>query len=220
MRKGKCNMLSLVYKDFYQTRKVLIFCLVIWAVFLGIGMINGAEGGASLVYSFGIIMVNTVLTRILYNEDRYQGTYFMKTLPIKSSLIVTSKFVGGFILVAGSSLMTCLAASIICRMGLHGLTSKDVATATLMSFAFTLVFCGVFLRLYFAYGYAKVAQYMVLATIGIVIIVSVIIAILKELATAMTLTAIMSQPYWIAIFPIIAIIVYIECWRSALRRFK
>ena len=213
-------MMPLVYKDFYQTRKVLIYCLLIWAIFLGLGMINTSEGGVGLIYSAGIIITNTMLTRILYNEDRYQGIYFMKTLPLKSSLIVTSKFFVGFILSAGSSLLVGLAASIIWKMGLHGFTTQDAIAATLVSFAFTLIFCGFFLKLYFAYGYAKVAQYMVLVTIGVVIILSTTQTILKELTVRTGAITAPSQAYWLVMLPLIGLITYTICWRSTLKSFK
>ncbi len=213
-------MTALVYKDFYQTRKVLIYCLVIWAIFVGLAMINTSEGGVGLIYSAGIIITNTMLTRILYNEERYQGIYFMKTLPLKSSLTVTSKFVVGFILSAGSSLLVGLAASIVCRMGLHGLTTQDAIGATLVSFTFTLIFSGFFVKLYFAYGYAKVAQYMVLVTIGVVIVLSTIEAILKELAAKTGAMTALNQPYWLVVPPLIGLITYTLCWRSALKSFR
>lgn len=88
-------MLSLIYKDFYQSRKTILILLLVGTAFI----FNLVHDEQYLMLSgFIFMIVYGFISRNEYNEDKNRGYTLLRTLPIKSSKIVVSKFLSAFLI--------------------------------------------------------------------------------------------------------------------------
>ncbi|NLU09698.1 MAG: ABC-2 transporter permease [Tepidanaerobacter acetatoxydans] len=139
-------MRHLVIKDLYVNRKYMSFVLLFLAAILVL------KGSSAPMVLFGVgITSYGVLIRSCYYDDKDRGDIFLRTLPIKASTIVLSKYILGisvlFIVVA-----ICLLFAILSGQNL------DIYFA---SFAFSIlaisIVYAIYLPIFFKYGYVKAA---------------------------------------------------------------
>jgi len=215
-------MIALIYKDLYLARKILIQILVICGVFAIIGAINAAKGDISLIetfmYVYGFMTVYSIIDRILYYEDHYKGVYFMRTLPIKESAIVTNKFIVGLILITFSGIIL-LSFTFLLHMALPNNLSQKEIMFLILILGVNLIYCAIYLAMYFFVGYAKARQYV----IGILMVLMLTPAVIGMIAQEWMLKALnflFATPYIPPVVLIIGIGIYAICWTISIHAFK
>ncbi|MDI3508751.1 MAG: hypothetical protein PWP48_1668 [Clostridiales bacterium] len=220
-------MLALVYKDLYQVRKSIMQILAIWGFFMIIAVISSVNGKqfytGSFVYVYGFITTYSIMERILYNEDRYKGIYFMKILPLKKSMIVGNKFVTGLTLVILSCIISSLFSFLIYAISPQIQSFQDIIASVSVLFVFNLIYCGVSLGLFFSVGYAKSRQYTVIIVMLFAMLTALIPTFIEKPAVdgfLKSVLGLLNQPYTPFIFLLVGSLIYAACWAASLRVFK
>ncbi len=137
-------MIHLVMKDAYVNRKYLLLILILVCFIL---ILSGPS--SSVVLFAGGFASYSMLIRSCFYDDKDRGDIFLRTLPIKASTIVLSKYMfllSMLIIVSGVSLLLSL-------------LIKEDLRAYCMSFMFFIPIISfinaVYLPVFFKYGYEK-----------------------------------------------------------------
>lgn len=139
-------MISLILKDLYTQMKYVGLIALIYAIFT---IAPGMPGEAFL--SMGVVMT---AFRLAYLEDKNNTLGLLRTMPVKASSIVFSKFFAELIVVAFFTLLSAV--------HLTGLTGRGVEGfyAGVAAMSLVLIFAGVTFALSFRFGYMKASTYM------------------------------------------------------------
>lgn len=137
-------MLHLILKDFYINRKYILMIL------LYMGFILYSKGTSAPAILFGMSIVSYgILTRSCYCDDKDRGDTFLRTLPIKASTIVLSKYALGVLVMFGASIGLIFLA-LASGHSLHIYYSSIALSIFTVSLIYTI-----YLPVFFRYGYMK-----------------------------------------------------------------
>lgn len=138
----------LIYKDIYQTRKIILIYMILGMLFAFVGI----NSGNTVMLAIPILLiVYSALARNEIYEDKNKGYEFLKTLPIKPYKIVVSKFITAFIL---TLVGTWYALMLIIFFG-DDITLNQAFTIILPSCGITLIFAGMFYAMVYKLGAVK-----------------------------------------------------------------
>ncbi|HHV83988.1 MAG TPA: ABC-2 transporter permease [Tepidanaerobacter syntrophicus] len=144
-------MIHLVMKDFYVNRKYLLLISMLVCFIL---ILSGPS--SSVAIFAGGFASYSMLIRSCFYDDKDKGDIFLRTLPIKKSVIVLSKYI--FLL---SMLIIVAVVSLLFSI----LINEDFR-AYYMSFMFFVpIICfinAIYLPAFFKYGYEKATTYQTL----------------------------------------------------------
>ena len=101
-----------------------------------------------MVFGMGIVSYG-MLVRSCFNDDKDRGDIFLRTLPIKASTIVLSKYMLGVLILLFATLLFALLA-LIGGNGLDEYYASVAASSLTMSFTYSI-----YLPVFFKYGYIK-----------------------------------------------------------------
>lgn len=140
-------MLHIILKDFYQSKKVLLFSLIIGVFFItSLTSSNGESimmGGFILMLTFSVVVTNE------HYEDKHKGYYLLRTLPIKGYKIIIGKFISSFLIIAmgvGVTLLILILNPKISQV-------STFTTITIMNgVSMTLTFIGIFYVMQYKWG--------------------------------------------------------------------
>lgn len=137
-------MKSLIIKDLAIQVKYLVFIIALFFLL----MILGLPGG--IFFNVGIL---TVAMRTAYLEEKNNTFVLLKTMPLKPTTIVLSKYVSLIIV----SILFLLVSVVASLFGLgEGL---DDMMAVAFGLPVMLVLVGLFFMLFFKFGYIKASNY-------------------------------------------------------------
>lgn len=149
-------MIHLVIKDFYVNRKYILFILL----YLGFILYSKSNSVPAMVFGMGIVSYG-MLTRSCFNDDKDRGNIFLRTLPIRASTIVLSKYMLGiFILLFATVIFALLA--LIDGSGMDMYYASIAASSLTMSFTYSI-----YLPVFFKYGYIQARTFQTAFFIGI-----------------------------------------------------
>lgn len=152
-------MLHLVYKDIYVNRKYFLLVLLIAA------LIFFTERVAGMVLPV-IMIAYAMLSRSCYNDDLDRGDEFLRSLPIKKSHIVYSKYIFGIGVVVVAFFPFIIMTFIRLFEHWSNIDSLFMAVSMLtVSFMFS-----VYLPVFFKYGYMKVRSFQTVLYVGLALV--------------------------------------------------
>lgn len=149
-------MIHLVVKDFYVNRKYILLI----SLYLGFVLYFMGASDSYILFVMGIISYGTV-TRSCYNDDKDRGGIFLKTLPIKASTIVFSKYFLGFVILLFTIILIMLFA-------IFSGDSPESYYGSIAGAIFTMsLVYAVYLPVFFKLGYMKAITFQTIFFIGI-----------------------------------------------------
>jgi len=151
-------MIHLILKDFYVNRKYLVFVFL----FLSFTLLSMDNLELSILFVMSVISYGTV-ARSCYNDDRDRGGIFLRSLPIRASTIVFSKYVLGFVIL----LVTIAIFLLLSLIRGHGLEIY-YGSISVAIFTMSLVY-AIYLPVFFKYGYMKAITFQTMFFIGIML---------------------------------------------------
>lgn len=137
-------MKSLIIKDLATQVKYLVFIIALFFLL----MILGLPGG--IFFNVGIL---TVAMRTAYLEEKNNTFVLLKTMPLKSTTIVLSKYVSLIVV----SMIFLLMSAVASLFGLG--EGFDDMRAVAFGLPVMLVLVGLFFMLFFKFGYIKASNY-------------------------------------------------------------
>jgi hypothetical protein len=202
--------------------------LAIWGFFALIAILSNLHGKSNyitnvLVYLYGLMAVYAIVQQILYNEDKYKGIYFMKTLPLKESMIVDNKFVTVIVLDVLSFVVSFMLLGVIGIVTPQNISLMDIIMNILILVSVNLAYCGILLLLFFCVGPAKSRQYMSFIVIILILAISLGPSLIQGTAAAEYIKdaiKLLDQPYTPFAFLLVGPLIYAACWAASLRVFK
>jgi len=146
-------------KDLYVNRKYIFIAIL----YLGFAMFFIPDNQSSS-FVFAMAISYGIVTRSCFNDDRDRGGIFLRTLPIRASTIIISKYILG-ILILLMDILIFILLSIIGGQDLKILYES----ISLLVFALSLAY-SVYLPIFFKYGYMKATTFQTVFFIGIMIL--------------------------------------------------
>jgi len=216
-------MALLIYKDFYQVRKPIRQLLIIWLIAAAFAIAANADFGQTLVYTYGFVFIYSIMARILYTEDKNRGLYFMRTLPLKPSLIVGGKFLSGLVLVAAMIALTTafMLTSAAIQHQPQYLADNMFIIAIIATAG--LIYCGLYLFAFFNWGYAKATQYIVAAIFAVFFLSMLLPTLLKGIISGKAIIDFLNSlthSYMLVLSIMAALLIYLVCYWGAAKAFK
>jgi len=150
-------MMHLVMKDFYVNKKYILIAVL----YLGFALFATENLAPSLIFALAISY--GIVTRSCFNDDKDRGSIFLRTLPIKASTIVISKYVLGLIIIFMNVLILLLF-SLIKGNGLE----SYYGSISMVVFTLSLVY-AIYLPVFFKYGYMKATTFQTIFFMGIML---------------------------------------------------
>jgi len=222
-------MKALVCKDLYLVRKTVLQFLVFFALALGIAFFLSSREKEMVmlitlsVCGFVIIYgIYILIERIFYCEDKYDGLYFMKTLPLKTSAIVSSKFITVLILTVFAFAISFLLCAIISFIFLHSFNLSLIASALTIVSSLALSYASLCIYLFLTLGYPKWRQYTSYIMIALILAISLGPALLQGtvvLEVIVNSLRLLNTPYTPLIFLLGCAFIYALCWKASLSKF-
>jgi hypothetical protein len=223
-------MKALVYKDLYLVRKTVLQFLAFFALALGIAFFLSSREKEMVmlvtlsVCGFVIIYgVYILMERLFYNEDKYKGLYFMKTLPLKTSTIISSKFITALILTVFFVVMSLLVCAFISFIFLHSINLGVIASALAIVSSLALSYASLCIYLFFAFGFTKWRQYTSYTMIALILAISLGPALLQGtvvLEVIVNSLRLLNTPYTPLIFLLGCAFIYALCCKASVSKFK
>lgn len=155
---GGINVLHLVIKDFYVNRKYFLLLLLVAGFIFFADKVSGAI--------IPIIMISYgMLSRSCYNDDKDRGDVFLRTLPIKPSHIVFSKYIFGL----GVVVIAFLPYVFMVLTGKLNLKSNADSFSLVIPLLSICFMYAVYLPVFFRYGYVKARTFQTVLYVGLVL---------------------------------------------------
>lgn len=152
-------MLHLVFKDFHVNRKYFLLIIAVATIVFFTDQLSG-------VIIPMIMITYGMLSRSCYNDDMDRGDVFLRTLPIKPSSIVFSKYIFGICVVV----LALLPYAILALLG-SAKVKSNVDTMFMGISIFTIsLMCSVYLPVFFKYGYMKARTFQTVLYVGLALI--------------------------------------------------
>lgn len=192
-------MKDLILKDLTTQIKYLGFLILLYFLF----MILGINGG--ILFYVGILMI---AMRTAYLEEKNNTFVLLKTMPLKSSTVVFSKYWTQLIVMS----IFLLCSAIACLLGL-GKGQEDFF-ALVLSLPVMLIFVGLFYMIFFKVGYLKASNYS-----RIIMLIAFLLLVFPPISTRLISLLILIESF----LPIIAlslILVYLGTAIVSIRFFN
>lgn len=139
-------MSSLILKDLYTQMKYIGLIVVIYLVFV---VAPGMPGEVFL--SMGVVMT---AFRLAYLEDKNNTLGLLRTMPLKASTIVFSKFISELIIAGFFILLSAIHLTGLTNRGVEGFLGSIAAVSVV------LLFSSATFALSFRYGYMKASTFI------------------------------------------------------------
>jgi len=145
-------------KDFYVNKKYILIAIVY------LGFVLFVPDNVAPSFIFALAISYGIVTRSCFNDDQDRGGIFLRTLPIKASTIVISKYVLGItILLINMAIFTLLS---LVRSHDFDMPYENISILILtLSFAYS-----VYLPVFFRYGYMKATTFQTMFFVGIMLL--------------------------------------------------
>jgi ABC-2 type transport system permease protein len=177
-------VLHLVFKDFHVNRKYFLLIIVVAGMVFFTDQISGVV--------IPIIMITYgMLSRSCYNDDLDRGDVFLRTLPIKPSTIVFSKYLFGICVVALALLPYALLAI---GGSFRAKSNIDTMSLAISILTISLMYC-VYLPVYFKYGYMKARTFQTILYVGLALVSVAFSSMIEAVKRSIP----MSQGQWLLI---------------------
>lgn len=147
-------MVELVKKDILLNSKTLMQS----AAFAGIAVLafSRMESGMAFIVVWGMMIPYSYALMSCYTEELNKGLAFCRSLPISTSTIVWSKFAGAVVVTLASGAYLFLLGQLAGYLGwLKPDPSLPLSAAVAAPWVAVFTIHGVFLLLFFAYGYKR-----------------------------------------------------------------
>ncbi len=149
-------MISLIIKDVTTQVKYIGLLLSLYVVFSLIPIFP-----EYIYLNVGVLMV---AMRLAYIEEKNNALLFLKTMPLKTSTIVMSKYLSEFVIAVFFVLVSCVNVFIFSDKGFEGIL-QVIASLTVILF-----FAGIFFMLFFKLGYMKAGSIVRIVSIFILFV--------------------------------------------------
>lgn len=149
-------MIHLVMKDFYVNKTYNLLILL----YLGFLLFSKGTSAPAIIFGMSIVSYG-MLTRSCFNDDKDRGDIFLRTLPIKASTIVVSKYLFGI-------LVLLVAAVLFVLLAFFGGQNLSIYYASMgvAALSISLVY-SIYLPVFFKYGYMKARTFQTIFFLAI-----------------------------------------------------
>lgn len=151
-------MIHLMVKDVVSQAKYLMLILVLFIVFSFVG------GFGDFYLSMGLMML---AMRLAWLEEKNNALLFLRTMPLKPSMIVMSKYLSILLLTLVFILIG------LCRMFIFQELELEKMMSLFTIMSVMLLISGFFLILYFKLGYMKAATYFRIILLSLFVLIFV-----------------------------------------------
>jgi len=210
-------MIALIRKDISLNLRTLVQSAAAGAII--ILAFSRMESGIMFIAVWSMMIPYLYALMSCYTEELNKGLAFSRSLPIAPSIIVWSKLFSFLAVIFASSLYVLLLGLFVSYMGwLRSVQGFTLLTAVVGPWMFLFVFHGVFLFLFFTYGYKRAQT--VVSMMSLVFLLPLVLPDSVRSRTTLFLSRIFGGPHstTLGIFLLLVVAFFVDVlltWRAA-----